>query len=48
MVANTSSNKLDTGKNPMTYTIFPSENDEGRDFVPEPPLTKEKISIWQK
>lgn len=32
----------------MAYMIFPSENDEGRDFVPEPPMAKEKISIWQK
>lgn len=28
--------------------ILPSENDEGRYFVPELPMAKEKISICQK
>ncbi|KAI5439016.1 hypothetical protein KIW84_024670 [Lathyrus oleraceus] len=44
MADNDSSNKFDTGKNPMAYTILPSENDEGRDFVHEPPMAKDRIS----
>lgn len=48
MEATTSSSKIDTGKNPMAFMILPIEVDEGRDFVPEPPMAKEKISIWQK
>lgn len=47
METNTSSNKFDTGKNPMAYTIFPWENEEG-DFVLEPEIAKERISIWKK
>ena len=41
-----SNSKFDTDKNPLAFTIFPEENNEGRDFVPEPPLLKEKISNW--
>lgn len=48
MAANTSSNKFDIGKKPMAYTILPSETEEGRDYVPESPMDKEKISIWKK
>lgn len=40
MAVNTSSNKFDTGKNPIAYTILPSENDEGRNFVFEPSMAK--------
>lgn len=47
MAANTSSNKFDTRKNPMAYTILPSEDDEGKDFVPKPPMSIEKIVAWQ-
>lgn len=46
MAAKTPTQKLDNSKNPLPFTIFPEENDEGRDFVPEPPLLKEKISNW--
>lgn len=35
-----SSCKLDTGENPMAFTILPSEGDEGRYFIPEPPMAK--------
>lgn len=38
--------KLDTDKNPLAFTILLEENAEGRDFIPEPPLLKEKISNW--
>lgn len=31
----------------MAYTIFTSEDDEGRDFIPEPSMSKEKIVAWQ-
>lgn len=48
MTTNASSNKFDTIKNPMAYTNLPSENDEGRDFIPEPPMAKERNSIWKK
>ncbi|KAI5438479.1 hypothetical protein KIW84_024279 [Lathyrus oleraceus] len=48
MAAATSSSKFDTGKNLIAFTILPSKGDEGRNFVPEPPMTKEKIYIWQK
>lgn len=37
-----------TGKHPMSYTTLPSKNDEGINFVPEPPMAKERISIWKK
>lgn len=26
----------------MAFMILPSEDDEGRDFTPEPPMAKEK------
>lgn len=48
MVASASYNKFYTRKNLMAYTIFPSENDEGRYLVPKPPMSKERISIWKK
>lgn len=32
----------------MARIIFPSENDEGRDFISKPSMTKEKISIRKK
>lgn len=48
MTETTSSSKLDTGKNPMTFTILPPECDEGKDFVSEPPMAKEKTSIWMR
>lgn len=46
MTAKTPTPKFDTGKNPLTFTILPEENDEGRDFVPKPPMLKEKLSNW--
>lgn len=42
MATNTSTNKFEIGKNPMAYTIFPSETEEGRDFIHEPPMAKIK------
>ena len=47
MEANTSSNKFDIRKSPMAFTILPSEDDEGMDFVPEPPMSKEKNAFWK-
>lgn len=41
MATKTLTPKFNTGKNPLAFTIFPEENDEGRDFIPEPPLLME-------
>lgn len=41
-------NKLDIEKNPVAYTIFHQKNDEGMNFVPEPTMAEDKISIWKK
>lgn len=36
------------GKNPSAFLIPTSEEEKGSDFVPEPPLDKEKTFVWVK
>lgn len=43
-----SSSKFDTRKNQMAFIIPQKEDEQRRDFILEPPLSKEKISNWVK
>ena len=40
--------KSDTKKNPIAFIIPPDADEEGWDYIQEPPLSKEKIAIWEK
>lgn len=39
---------LVTSKNSVAFVILASKEEKGRDFMPEPLLAKEKISVWVK
>ncbi|KAI5403588.1 hypothetical protein KIW84_050954 [Lathyrus oleraceus] len=40
--------KSGIGKNSIAFTIPPDTDEEGKYYIPEPPLSKEKIVIWAK
>ncbi|KAI5429080.1 hypothetical protein KIW84_033900 [Lathyrus oleraceus] len=42
------SSKSNTSKTPLAFTILPNKDEEVRDYIPEPPSSDEKISIWAK
>lgn len=38
----------ETGKNPLAFTIFPNEDEEVIDYIPEPHSSDEKTAIREK
>lgn len=45
IAASTSTLKVNTGKNPLTFAL--PESEEGQSFIPKPPQEKEKNFIWR-